>query len=251
LVVSVNSLADVASQYPQPRERASDKIAKYVAIFGGMLAICAALGIPTQLGAFGDFAFQACPDGRSRRSRCRKGQGPSGATVTVTGHGFATEEIVDVRFHTEKIGEAQVGDDGEFSTTVTIPGSFDAFAGGKSFDISATGRQSGRRASQPFALLAGGDKPGSGPATISLSRGTDPSGTELAASGRNFTPGEEVKVRFATTEMGRAIADSGGGFTLDVRIPGNQDPFAPKQVDIVATGQQSAKSADAPFALTK
>ncbi len=50
--------------------------------------------------------------------------------------------------------------------------------------------------------------------------------------------------------MGRATADVGGGFTLDGTIPGNMDPFAPSQVDIVATGLQSAKSASAAFALT-
>jgi IPT/TIG domain-containing protein len=241
----------VTSAQPQTRERPSDRIAKYVAIVGGVLAICAALGIPTQLGVFGDFRLPGLPGRAVTAISLSQGQGASGTKVTVTGTGFSAGEIVDVRFHTEKVGEASVGDDGAFTANITIPGSFDAFAGGQSFDISATGRQSIRQASQPFKLLAGGTQPGSGPASISLSRGTGPSGTEITVSGRNFTPGEEVTVRFATTEMGRAIADSAGGFALNVRIPGNQDPFAPKQVSIVATGQQSAKFADAPFDLTK
>jgi hypothetical protein len=235
----------------RPRERPSDKIAKYIGIVVGILAICAALGIPTQLGAFGDFRVPGLPGRAVTAISLSQGQGPSGAKVTVTGTGFSAGEIVDIRFSTEKIGETQVGDEGDFTANVTIPGSFDAFAGNQSFDISATGRGSSRHASQPFRLLTGGEGPNTGAAAISLSKGTGPSGTQITVSGQNFTPGEEVRVRFAATDMGRTVADSRGMFTLNVRIPGNQDAFAPKQVNIVATGLQSAKSADASFALTK
>lgn len=242
----------MAYGYQQPpRERPSDKIAKYVAIVGGILAICAALGIPTQLGAFGDFRLPLLPGRAVTAISLSQGQGPSGTKLTVTGTGFSAGEIVDIRFSTEKIGEARVGDDGGFSANVTVPGSFDAFAGAQSFEVSASDRGSATHASQPFRLLVGGGDPNTGPATISLSKGTGPSGTQITVSGRNFTPGEEVRVRFATTEMGRAVADAQGQFTLGVRIPGNQDPFAPIQVHIVATGLQSVKSADAVFTLTK
>jgi hypothetical protein len=232
------------------RDRTSDRIAKWVGIVGGVLAICAALGIPTQLGAFGDFRLPGLPGRAVASLSLSQGQGQSGTTVAVTGGGFSAGEIVDITFHTEKVGEANVGDAGTFSADVEIPGSFDAFAG-QAFDIAATGRESLRRASQPFRLLTGGGGPNSGPASISLSKGTGPSGTELTVSGRNFAPGEEVTVRFGATEMGRDVAGGDGGFELPVRIPGNQDPFAPKQVRIVATGGQSAKSADAVFDLTK
>ncbi len=243
----------MAYGYQRQRERPSDRIAKYVAILGGVLAICAGLGIPTQLGAFGDFRLPGLP-GRAVTTvslSLSQGQGPSGTKVTVTGTGFAAGEVVDIRFSTEKIGEARVGDDDTFTANVTIPGTFDAFAGSQTFDISAVGRDSVQHASQPFKLLIGGGGPNSGPAAISLSKGTGPSGTQITVSGQNFTPGEEVKVRFSTTEMGRAVADSQGRFTLNVRIPGNLDAFAPRQVSIVATGLQSVKSADASFALTK
>lgn len=247
--IGIDSIATVAYGSQHPRERTSDKIAKYVAIIGGVLAICAGLGIPTQLGAFGDFRIPGLPGREVAAISLSRGEGPSGTEVTVTGSGFEGGEIVDIRFHTEKVGEAQVDGDGGFVGDVTIPGSFDAFAGGQSFDISASGRSSVRHASQPFKLLAGGG-PGTGPASISLSNGTGPSGTQITVTGQNFTPGEEVTVRFATTEMGRAIADAQGRFSLDARIPGNMDPFAPRQVTIVATGRQSVKSADAVFALT-
>jgi len=246
------SIADVTYGNPRPRQGFTDKLAKWVAIIGGIVAICAAVGIPTQLGAFGNFRIPGLP-GRDVAAAISlsKGQGRSGTQLTVSGTGFSGGEIVDVRFHTEKIGEAQVGDDGSFSTDVTIPGSFDAFGGGHNYDISATGRESIKHASQPFKLLGGGGGgPNTGPASISLSDGSGPSGTELTVSGENFQPGEEVKISFATTEMGRAVADNDGRFELSVTIPGNQDAFGSHQVDIAANGQQSIKHADAPFQLT-
>ena len=104
----------------------SDKLAKYIAIIGGTLAICAALGVPTQLGAFGEFRIPGLPSRDVTALSLSQGEGPSRTKVTVTGKGFDAGEIVDIRFDREKIGEATVDGDGAFSVDVRIPSSFDA-----------------------------------------------------------------------------------------------------------------------------
>jgi hypothetical protein len=207
----------VAYRNQPPPEPPRNRIATYVTIVAGVLAICAALGIPTQLGAFGSLRIPGLPGRAVAAISLSQGQGPSGTRVTVTGSGFSAGEIVDLTFSTEKIGEAQVGADGRFTATVKIPGSFDAFGGGQNFDLAAVGRASGRHASQPFTLQSGGEQPNTGPASIALSKGTGRSGTLITVSGQNFAPGEEVKVRFAATEIGRAVADGKGRFSLDAR----------------------------------
>jgi hypothetical protein len=134
----------------------SDKLAKYIAIIGGTLAICAALGVPTQLGAFGEFRIPGLPSRVVTSLSLSQDEGPSRTKVTVSGGGFDAGEIVDIRFDREKIGEATVDGDGAFSVDVRIPSSFDAIGGAQTYDISATGRSSVKHASQPFRLLVGG-----------------------------------------------------------------------------------------------
>ena len=146
----------------------SDKLAKYIAIIGGTLAICAALGVPTQLGAFGEFRIPGLPSRVVTELSLSQGEGPSRTKVTVSGKGFDAGEIVDIRFDREEIGEATVDGDGAFSVDVRIPSSFDASGAGQTYDISATGRSSAKHASQPFRLLAGGGGQNTGRGTDSV-----------------------------------------------------------------------------------
>jgi hypothetical protein len=94
----------------------------------------------------------------------------------------------------------------------------------------------------------GGDS--TGPASISLSRGSGPSGTEVTVSGSNFAAGEEVTIRFQNDPVGSATAGSDGTFEQTITVPGSYDVLGTRQYVIVATGRTSIKTASRPFRLT-
>jgi hypothetical protein len=80
-----------------------------------------------------------------------QGSGSSGTRVTVSGSGFGHGDTVEIRFDVNVIGQAQADGTGKFSTTVTIPGTYDAFGPGP-HSIVATGRPSIRSAMATFTL---------------------------------------------------------------------------------------------------
>jgi hypothetical protein len=80
-----------------------------------------------------------------------RGSGPSGTKVVVSGSGFGHGDTVEIRFEVDVVGQVQADGTGKFSTTVTIPGTYDAF-GAAQHTITATGRPSIRSASAPFML---------------------------------------------------------------------------------------------------
>jgi hypothetical protein len=89
-------------------------------------------------------------------------------------------------------------------------------------------------------------------ASLSISRGSGPSGTIVTLRGSGFEPGETVQLRFHTDEIATAHVGRHGGFRgVHARIPGSFDVFAPMQFEIVASGTSSAKSAEVPFELTQ
>jgi hypothetical protein len=78
--------------------------------------------------------------------------GPGGSVVKVSGEGFAPNEEVVLRFHTEEMGRTRTDGAGKFSNVaVTIPRSFSKFAP-QTFDIVADGRTSIRSATAQFTL---------------------------------------------------------------------------------------------------
>jgi hypothetical protein len=245
----------------RPRGHWTDSPTKVLSLIGALLGVVTGLfTLLSQLGAFGDFRLPFLPglplDGATSVSiGLSVGRGPSGTEVTVTGHGFAVNEVVEIRFHTEQIGTAQVDGAGTFSQNVRVPGSFDVFAP-QQFDIVATGNSSARSARAPFQLVVTGSTESRGtdvrpgPAKISLSRGSGPSGIHITVSGENFQPGEEVEIYFHADQIGIATVDSSGRFSQNVKIPGTYDAFAPQQFQITATGNTSIKSASRPFRLT-
>jgi hypothetical protein len=178
------------------------------------------------------------------------GSGPSGTEITLSGTVFGGSEAVEIRFHTESIATARADGNGVFSGVhARIPGSFDAFAP-QQFDIVATGESTERSASVPFQLTR---VPGvTSTPTLSVSRGSGPSGTQITLSGSGFEGGEVITIRFHTETIATAQADSNGAFSgVQARIPGSFDAFAPQQFDIVAVGQSSSRSAQVPFMLTR
>ncbi len=75
--------------------------------------------------------------------------GPPGASVTVTGTGYAKEETIDISFHATEVGTTLAGPDGSFTAQITIP---DTPFRNQQFDITAFGKQSIRNDSAPFMV---------------------------------------------------------------------------------------------------
>jgi hypothetical protein len=87
-------------------------------------------------------------------------------------------------------------------------------------------------------------------ASISLSRGSGPSGTEVVVSGGGFPSDEAVRLRFHTEELLPSRTDAGGAFEVEVVIPGTFDPFAPQQFTLSAVTSPTVCAGSAPFELT-
>jgi hypothetical protein len=89
------------------------------------------------------------------------------------------------------------------------------------------------------------------PAEVFLSRDGGPGGTEVNVSGQGFAPTEDVVIRFHTEQIGRTTTNADGRFSnVEVTIPGTFSFAAPQQFTVIASGEQSIKSAQAPFQLT-
>jgi hypothetical protein len=86
--------------------------------------------------------------------------------------------------------------------------------------------------------------------SVSLSRGSGPSGTHTVVRGSGFPSDEAVDVRFATETLPPARTDLEGAFEVEVVVPGTFDAFAPKQFEITATTKPTICFDSAPFLLT-
>jgi hypothetical protein len=78
--------------------------------------------------------------------------GPAGSTIRVSGTGFAANEEVVIRFHTDEVGSTTANDEGKFeNVAVTVPASYSRFAPNQ-FSVIATGRNSLRSDQAPFTV---------------------------------------------------------------------------------------------------
>jgi hypothetical protein len=78
--------------------------------------------------------------------------GPGGSVIKVSGEGFAANEQVVIRFHTEEMGRTQTNAAGAFSNVaVTIPTSFSKFAP-QAFNIVVNGQTSIKSATAQFTI---------------------------------------------------------------------------------------------------
>jgi hypothetical protein len=76
--------------------------------------------------------------------------GPPGTTVRVSGKGFAAEEPVTLRFHTEVVGHTETDGQGAFdSVSVEVPSDW-KFTG--QFTVVATGESSVKSAQREFRV---------------------------------------------------------------------------------------------------
>ena len=99
-----------------------------------------------------------------------------------------------------------------------------------------------------------GDAPDARPCTdpsVSLSRGSGPSGTQVKISGSGFPSDERVDIRFHTEALPPARTEADGRFSVDAVIPGTFDVFAPQTFEIRATTKPTICNESAPFRLTK
>jgi hypothetical protein len=81
-----------------------------------------------------------------------KESGPGGATVNVSGEGFAAGEKIDISFHTESVATTTADGGGKFANVqITIPESFAQFAP-QQFFVIASGRSSLRSARAAFTI---------------------------------------------------------------------------------------------------
>lgn len=71
-------------------------------------------------------------------------------------------------------------------------------------------------------------------------------GKSVTVSGRNYYPDETVAIRVHATLVKQVKADGQGAFTTTIVVPNNAPP-AGFPTTISATGETSAKSAQAPF----
>jgi hypothetical protein len=192
--------------------------------------------------------------GESAEITLSDGSAPRGATLTVSGSGFSSAELVELRVHITTVGTVTADSNGRFTQKVTVPES--APPPGFPTSVSATGHSSSKTATAPFTVAG---KTGGGPGgsstdclsdtstpEITLSRATVPRGASITVSGSGFCAGELVEIRVHVTSVGTATADGKGGFTQQVTVP----PSAPPPgfpTNVSATGRSSSKTATAPF----
>lgn len=157
--------------------------------------------------------------------------GPAGATITVTGAGFAANESVPLLFYcwpnncgsgTVGLGTATADSSGAFSVTAIVP----SFAPAGAHGIGGTGTSSGLFASTPFTVASH--------QAVTLSPDSGLPGSGFTVQGSGFGANESVAVRFycspgscapgTTLLLGMAATDDSGAFSLPVTVPRSAPP---------------------------
>jgi hypothetical protein len=82
-----------------------------------------------------------------------KESGPVGATVQVSGQGFAPGESVEIRVHADLVATTTGGPGGDFANVaVEVPSFFESFAKPLQVEINANGKSSIRHANVAFTI---------------------------------------------------------------------------------------------------
>jgi len=91
----------------------------------------------------------------------------------------------------------------------------------------------------------------SGAPSVFLNTVSGVGGSTIKVSGSGYAPNEEIVIRFHTDEVGSTTANSEGKFdNVVVIVPTSFSKFAPQQFNVIATGQSSLRSDEAPFTIT-
>ena len=102
----------------------------------------------------------------------------------------------------------------------------------------------------------GGETLPTGPVTeraeIYLSATSAPAGESINVSGEGFSPGERVVIRVQTDEVASTEANGNGAFSnVAIVIPEDLSVFAPEDFTVIATGQDSVRSARAEITVSR
>ncbi|MGG7463969.1 GH92 family glycosyl hydrolase [Plantibacter sp. YIM 135347] len=167
-----------------------------------------------------------------------------GATVTITGSGFAAEETVDLKLSStpEVTGQATTDADGAFTQTIVVP--VDAADG--EYPLTATGATSVVPATASIRVLT--KTPPELDPTVTLSAGTARPGDTLSVSGTGFAVGEQVEVILHSepVTLGTFQANGDGVFQANVVLPSDA-PLGEHTIEVLGLG--SGASASAPLTL--
>ncbi|MGH7141852.1 MAG: hypothetical protein ACREGH_04465 [Minisyncoccia bacterium] len=148
---------------------------------------------------------------------------PNG-TISLSGSGFAPNEIVNISLGTYATTSATADASGAFSIpSVQLPG-----AGGVQISITATGAESGATATVKMTM-------GQYYTWAVLSTYWAEGGTPLAVTGHNFAPDESVLLSTSHGQFASTTADKNGDFSSATTVP-----YAPPgDLEITATGATS------------
>jgi len=173
-------------------------------------------------------------------------KGYRGATVTVTGRGFAASKTVDIRWYLTTsdyitvVDDYPVGADGTFTTTFTVPAVPDPTEPGTLYTVKAIDT-AGNTASATFTVVA--------PAQITLNPTSGYVDTIVTITGRWFTPGALITFTFDSTSLATTptpvYADGNGRFSVSFKVPN----VAAGTYTITATDEKGV-SATATFKVT-
>lgn len=158
------------------------------------------LGVITLL-----LAVTATAVGATATLSMSKTYGLPGASITVSGSGYAATETVTIKLGTVTLGTATTSS-GSFSKSVTIPTTMTP----GTYLMTATGATSGVVDSGNFKVLA---------PTLVVNPSSGVPGTVTNVSGSQFHAGETINVYNSTTLLGTTTATSTGTFAVNITIP--------------------------------
>ena len=174
-------------------------------------------------------------------------RGPAGSRVTLSCHGFAPSERVDVNFGATVLATAMATAGGEAAASFAVPGDFaGSTIPGRRDTFQAKGRQSAKTASATFTVASQAN------ASCVLSPKAGLAGSRVTLSCRGFTPSEQVAIAFGATVLATARASAGGEVAASFAVPsGFAGSHYPGRKDTFqAKGRQSGKVASATFTVT-
>jgi hypothetical protein len=167
--------------------------------------------------------------------------------VTLSCHGFAPSERVDVNFGATVLATARATAGGQAAASFAVPGDFaGSTIPGRRDTFQAKGRQSGKTASATFTVASQANP------TCVLSPKAGLAGSPVTLSCRGFTPSEQVAIAFGATVLATARASAGGEVAASFAVPsGFAGSHYPGRKDTFqAKGRQSGKVASATFTVT-
>ena len=174
-------------------------------------------------------------------------RGPAEARVTLSCHGFAPSEQVEVTFGATVLATATATAGGQMAASFAVPS---GFAGstipGRKDTFQAKGRQSNKAASATFTVA----NPAKASCVLSPTRGL--AGSRVTLSCRGFAPSEPVAITFGAEVLASAKATAGGEVAARFAVPsGFAGSHYPGRKDTFrAKGRQSGTVASATFTVT-